>query len=175
MRAVPPDHLEEGPGREFQRLPEVRQAFPHGCPDAAGDSCSTTASTRSSDGNLVLDRPAEVHRPEALRGAAEGGAEKDRAERRDHQRARASSNGRPVVVQRHGVRLHRRQHGRGGGRDDYARRWNRRLADAHAADHRLGLRRRAHDGRHDQPDAVGQDLRGAGAAGRRQAAVHLAC
>ena len=36
---------------------------------------------------------------------------------------------------------------------------------AHAVDYRLGLRRRTHDGRRDQPDAARKDCRGAGASG----------
>ena len=38
--------------------------------------------------------------------------------------------------------------------------------DAPAVDRRVLLRRRAHDGRHHQPDAAGQSFRGAGEAGR---------
>ncbi len=51
----------------------------------------------------------------------------------------------------------------------------RAIEKTQAADHGLGFRRRAHEGRHASPDADGEDLRRAGAAGRSRRSLHLAC
>ena len=75
-------------------------------------------------------------------------------------------------VLRDGVQFHWRVDGRGRRREGHAR---HRTGARHApaVDRRLVFRRRAHDGRHHQPDATGESFRRAGEAGRRQGAVHL--
>ena len=73
------------------------------------------------------------------------------------------------------ARLHlpRWQHGLGRRREGDARGRTRRR-DAHAGDRLLGLRRRADAGRHRLADADGEDLGGAGGAGRARRALLLA-
>ena len=71
-----------------------------------------------------------------------------------------------------GIRLHRRQHGRGRRREDHPRHRARDRAAA-AGRHRLLLGRRAHDGRGAVADADGEDQRRAGAARSGAAALRL--
>ena len=72
---------------------------------------------------------------------------------------------------RHGVEVHGRQHGRGGGRKNHPRRGTFRR-NPRAAGHHFRLGRRAHAGRHHQPDAARQDFGGVDAPGRSPRSLH---
>ena len=88
--------------------------------------------------------------------------------------AAGTLDGRPREHLRDGAEVHRRQHGRGGGRKNHAR--DRALHRAtHAAGDRLRLGRRAHAGRRDQPDAARQNFGRADASGSKRAFLTSAC
>ena len=83
----------------------------------------------------------------------------------------ASSNGKPVIVSAMEYSFIGGSMGAVVG-ETITRAIERATAE-NSAHHRLGLRRRAHDGRRRQPDAAGEDLRRAGPHGRRRRALHL--
>ena len=140
---------------------------------AAAHRYAAGAGLRAGGRRIALYRSAELHRREAVQAAAAQGAGADRPGRRDCECGGPDGPARRGG-ERHGVRLHRRLNGRGGGRDDCPRR-GPRPAGPQAA-HRGGrLRRRAHDGGRGEPDADGQNLDGAGAARRRRACLTSAC
>ena len=119
-------------------------------------SSSMTAQYEIFDGDLVSTDPLKFVDLKAYSHAPAPGAERHRPERRGDQRAgqtdRAHRDGK-----RDGVRIHRRQHGRGGGRDHHPRGGTRRR-HAHPADYCFGVGRGAHDGGRGQPDATGENF-----------------
>ena len=121
-----------------------------------------------------VDRPAAVHRHQAVpRRGSRRSIDGDRPEGRGHHRDRHASTASTLVGRGDGVRLHRRQHGRGGRREDHARRSSARSTERLPVIIVSLLGRRAHDGRRAVADADGEDQRGARAARSRAAAVHL--
>ena len=143
----------------LQRLPEVRASLPASAPPS-GCGCCSTASGPSTTPDLRLDRPAEVHRHQAVsRRGSRPSIAGDRPEGRGDRRDRARIDGIDGRRRRDGVRLHRRQHGRRRRREDHARASSARI------DERLPviivslLGRRADDGRRAVADADGEDLR----------------
>ena len=93
---LPPDHLEERPGRQSQCLPQVRQALPHRRAHSLG-----AAVRRQPIRNLRhqpgFDRSAEVCRPEGLLLPPEAGPGGYRT-KDAILNARGKLNGRPVIV-----------------------------------------------------------------------------
>ena len=170
MRRLPPDHLEEGPGSQLERLPQVRRALPHRrrrpAEAAAGRwriravRCGPRAPpTRSASWTASPTASACAAMQEAtdLTDALISAAGK--------------LDGRTVQICAMEPRFIGGSMGCGGGREDRARHRARHRAQ-HAADHRLRFRRRAHAGGRRQPDADGQDFGGADAPGRSAPALH---
>ena len=87
---------------------------------SSGCACCSTASWIEHDAGPALDRPAELHRHQALQAAPQGRRRGHRHEGRGHL-ATGRIDGIETVGRGDGIRLHRRQHGRGGRREDHAR------------------------------------------------------
>ena len=118
-------------------------------------------------------RSAAFRRFQNLRGALERDAEEHLDVGRAAGGLRQASRA-PREHLRDGAEVHRRQHGRGGGREDHARR-GAVHGTTRAVDRGFGVGRRAHAGGRDQPDADGQNFGGADAFGRGTPALTSAC
>ncbi len=114
------------------------------------------------DKDLVSTDPLPLHRHQTVQVAAQGRHRSHRPQRRRDRRL-GRDRGHRDDARRDGVRLHRRQHGRGRRRKDHP--WHRtRDRRSNTRRHRLLLGRRAHDGRRALADADGENLRRARAA-----------
>ena len=160
MHRLLADSVQQGSRAEHERLPEMRLSFPDGL-----SRSSAHAVRRRLDRirpQPRFHRPAAIHRYEAVPDATENQLRSDRHEGRRrgrawlHRRLRSHRG-------RDGVRVYRRQHGRGRRRKNHERH-RARARHAAADDYRVVFRWRAHDGRRAVAHADGEDLRGAGAA-----------
>ncbi len=130
-----------------------------------------TGSWAEHDKGLVSTDPLKFSDTKPYKGTPESLDRQHGAEGRDH-RGLGTDRRHRDGGGRHGVRLHRRQHGRGGRREDRPR--DRACpGGAPSPRHCLLLGRRADDGRGALADADGKGVRRAGAARPRAAAVHL--
>ncbi len=116
-------------------------------------------------------RPLEIQGHQGLFGPPAGRRGEDRRKGRPGERLRQARRPRGPDL-RHGVWLHRRIDGSGGGREDHA---GGRARDGHqgASDRGLLLGRRSHDGGGAVAHADGQDLRRPRPTGRREDSLHL--
>ena len=172
VRRLPPDHLAQGPGGEPAGLPQVRLPFQDRCrrPAAAAVRRRRVGGVRPQPG---LHRSAGVRRPALLQGAP-GRDEEGYLAGGRHDLRRRPAERPPGAFCALELKFIGGSMGAVVG-EKITRAIERSVDAAAAADHRLGLRRRAHAGGRGQPDADGQDLRRADAAGRGPASRTSAC
>ena len=113
-------HLQQGSRGQPQRLPEVRAPLPAST-RPSGCACCSTATWTEHDKDLVSTDPLDFTDTKPYKARLKAGDREHRAEGRRHRRRPAPSTASPTMRRRDGVRLHRRQHGRGRRREDHAR------------------------------------------------------
>ena len=171
VRVLQGDRLPRRGRARGPRLPQVRLPLPHLARASASTSLLDDGSFEEREAGLRSQDPLGFKDTRALHRPAQGRRAARPAARRRWSPASARIGGHPVVVARLRVRVHGRQHGLGGGREDHAR---------HRAGHRSKripllivsrLGRRADAGGHPLAHADGQDLGGAPAPRRGARAV----
>ena len=125
---------------------------------SSASTCCSSRATNSSTCGLRSTDPLELHRPQALQAAPAQSPGRNRPQRRHRQRRRPARPARTSSSAPWSTRSSAAAWARWSAKPSPAPSTarSRRRQPAH---HRRRLRRRAHDGRHRQPDADGQDLR----------------
>ena len=111
VRRLPPDHLEEGPGGQLERLPQVRPPLPRWMRPRASSCCWTTASIERFDADLRSSDPLQFRRQQAVHASAWQRCRQATGLSDALISAAGKLDGRAGADLRHGDALHRRQHG----------------------------------------------------------------